>query len=147
MNRKLPFAEDVNYWKTGTRKQADAIIDEACAMVEALGGRIHQRIFGRVGDNEGYRIQFDLCGNTYVIEWPVLKSKRGDGEEVVATRRQAASFIFHDIKAKCSTAKVLGVERAFFEHVCLPDGRQASLVALPDLAKQMPRLEVRGDDG
>jgi hypothetical protein len=71
-----------------------------------------------------------------------------------AAKRQAATFIFHDIKAKCMTAKVLGARPAFFQYLVLPDGRttteatgQELIAGLPDLFNAPARLGSGVIDG
>lgn len=136
---ELPFAEDVNYWKSG-RSAPDTIIDEVCEMIEDCGGEVTQRLMGKVRQREAIRIQFELLDKTYLIVWPVLESRGGD---TMAARRQATTFVKHDIKAKVMVCKVLGPERAFFDYLCLPDGRPVYEVSAIELAKQIPRLELK----
>jgi hypothetical protein len=53
---------------------------------------------------------------------------------------QAATMLYHDVKAKAVSAKVHGVRAAFFQYLALPDGRTAAQLAAPDLTDRYPRL-------
>lgn len=81
---------------------------------------------------------FEIEDDRYKVIWPVLPSKSGNEQ---AARRQAATMLYHDIKAKCLTAKVMGARSAFFSYLMLPDGRVAAQLADPDLrAEAFPPL-------
>lgn len=133
----LPFAEDINYWKTG-RSAPDIWIERAVRQIEALGGEVVSEAFGRDGDGRGaFMLAFKLNGDGFKVVWPVLPSKRGEEK---AARVQAATLLYHDVKAKAITASVLGSRVAFFAHLALPDGRTASEVATPELTNAIPLL-------
>ena len=69
--------------------------------------------------------------------WPVLPTKSGDEK---AARIQAATLLYHDIKARAISAAVLGARAAFFTFLMLPDGRTAAAIAAPEIAELMPRM-------
>jgi hypothetical protein len=79
---------------------------------------------------------FDIDGDAYRAEWPVLQSKTGDSR---AAMRQAATMMFYDVKARCLSYRVLGARRSFMSWLCLPDGRTAGQVAVaePSLLGQL----------
>ena len=82
-------------------------------------------------------IAFSIGKDKFKVVFPVLDSKTG---KAVAAKRQAATMLYHDIKAKCMVASVLGAKAAFFSYLMLPDGRTASEVATPELAQNFPLL-------
>ena len=86
-------------------------------------------------------LTFEIKGEHFKIIWPVLPSRSKDE---MAARRQAATLMFYDVKAKLMTAGVLGFRTAFFQYVLLPDGRTAGEVALPELAEAFPPLLTGG---
>ncbi len=135
--KKLPFGEDVNYWKTGS-KAPDAIVDMAVKQIQDVGGRILARAYGMTDSQEAYMLQFELSEDVFKVVWPVLRVRKPKDEQ--AARRQAASFLYHDIKSRCMTVKVFGARHAFFQFLLLPDGRTASEAGSPELIGTFPQL-------
>lgn len=134
----LPYAEDVNYWKTG-QSQPDKWLENASRLIEKLGGNVAAYAFG-VDQNTGkraYMFAFEIQGQAYKIVWPILESKSCDEP---AAKRQAATFLFHDIKAKCLSATVIGPQKAFFNYLLLPDGRTAQEATFGELAEGIPYI-------
>ncbi len=134
-------AEDVNYWKTG-QSSPDTWIDNAKKEITAAGGKVLSDAYG--SDSTGrsaYMLHFAFGEEALKAIWPVLKSKTGN---VKAARIQAATMLYHDIKAKAVSAKVHGVKAAFFQYLMLPDGRTAAQVATPELINSYPRLLTSG---
>ena len=84
---------------------------------------------------------FEIESDRYKVIWPVLPSKSGNEQ---AARRQASTMLYHDIKAKCLTAKVMGSRSAFFSYLMLPDGRVAAQLATPEIADAFPPLLTGG---
>lgn len=139
MTTKLPFAEDINYWQTG-KSSPDTWIDNAQKEIKAIGGKILGWAFGSENSTgrAAYMLEFELSGDRFKIVWPVLPTRNGKNE--VSARIQAATMLYHDVKARCVTAKVLGKRSAFFSYLLLPDGRTAAAVATPELATTLPDL-------
>lgn len=137
--QKLPYAEDINYWQTG-KSAPDTWIDAAVKEIRSIGGKIIGWAFGM--DNtigrSAYMLEFELGDERFKIIWPVLPTRSGKNE--ASARIQAATMLFHDVKARCITAKVLGKRVAFFSYIMLPDGRTAANVATPELTNQLPDL-------
>ena len=130
---ELPYADSLNYWKT-SRSSPDTWIERARRHIEKLGGVILGEAFGRNAEGRSaYMLTFEVDGSRFRVVWPVLPVKKKNDE--YAARVQAATMLCHDIKAKCLTAKVLGARSAFFPYMLLPDGRQISSLADPDIEK------------
>lgn len=136
---KLPYAETVNYWQTG-QSGPDRWIDDAQAEIRAIGGKIHGWAFGAdtATGKAAYMLDFELGGERFKVVWPVLPTKSGKND--LAARRQAATMLYHDIKSRCVTAKVMGKRVAFLSYLLLPDGQPLAHVATPDLAQQLPEF-------
>lgn len=133
----LPYAEDVNYWKTAS-SSADTWIERTIKQINALDGKVLAEAFGKdASGRSAFMIAFEIEGNRFKIVWPVLLSKTGNEK---AARIQAATMLFHDVKARCLSAIVLGARSAFFSYILLPDGRSAVDLAYPDLAASLPEL-------
>lgn len=84
-----------------------------------------------------YMLAFEFAGERFKVIWPVLSSKSGDQR---AARIQAATMLFHDVKARCISAKVLGHRTAFFSYYLLPNGRTATEVSAPELLDAIPKF-------
>lgn len=136
------YAEDVNYWKTSTISP-DTWIDKATKLIEEKGGVITATGFGHdaAAGRAAFMIAFDADGESFKVVWPVLESKKN---EPMAARRQAATMLYHDVKAKMIAAQVLGFRVSFFQWVKLPSGAVAYQLSGPDLEDQLPRMLTHG---
>jgi hypothetical protein len=140
----LPYADEVNYWKTGTTAP-DTWIDNAKKEIRGAGGRVLSEAFGRdEGGRAAYMLEFTFGPERFRAVWPVLPTRKPTDER--AARIQAATMLFHDIKAKCVSAKVHGARAAFFQYLALPDGRTAAQLAAPELSAAYPKLLTSGED-
>lgn len=137
-----PDAEDVNYWKTGT-SAPDTWIDRSKSEIRAAGGSVISEAYGSdAAGRAAYLLEFSFSGERFRAVWPVLPSKTKNER---AARIQAATMLYHDVKAKCVSAKVHGAHAAFFQYAVLPDGRTAAELAAPELAARYPRLLTQGE--
>ncbi len=136
----LPDAEDINYWQT-SRSGPDTWLERASELIEGLGGKVYTHAFGI--DDEGnaaYMMHFKIEDTPFKIVWPVLYSRSGNE---LAAKRQAVTLLFHDVKAKCISATVLGFRTAFFNYLMLPNGQTAASASIPELMKKVP-LAIAG---
>jgi hypothetical protein len=132
------YAEEVNYWKT-SRASSDAWMDKTKRQIEKLDGNVLMEGFGSepMTGRAAFVLAFEIGGDRFKIVWPVLPSK-GDNEK--AARIQAATMLYHDVKAKCISSAVLGPRASFFSFLMLPDGRTAAEASVPELAQTIPNL-------
>ena len=108
----MVYAEDVNYFKTGT-SAPDTWIDKAKAEIRTAGGKTLSEAYGKDGNGRAaYLLEFSFGAEHFRAVWPVLPTRKLADER--AARIQAATMLYHDIKAKCVAAKVHGVRAAFF---------------------------------
>jgi hypothetical protein len=132
------YAEQCNYWKT-SKSSPDAWAEKTQALIVQFGGEVLASGFGN--DHEkgraAYMIRFVVDEETFRIIWPVLDSETGD---TFAARRQAATMLYHDTKAKCVAAQVLGSRVAFFSWLELPDGRAMFQLGENELLQDTPRM-------
>jgi hypothetical protein len=127
MNDGVIYAEEVNYWKT-SKASADTWLNKACREIEKAGGMVLGRATMVVRNEAMIVLQFVLSGDTYKISWPVLQSKTGN---LQAAQRQAATMLYHDVKARCLSSRVLGARRAFASFLLLSQGSTIGEVADP----------------
>lgn len=132
------YAEEVNYWKT-SHSSPDKWLDKTKKLILDIDGTILGEGFGSdpIRQYSAYMLQFEIDGERYKIVWPVLPSRYN---EEVAARRQATTFIYHDVKARVMSSKVLGSKAAFFSYWLLPDGRTASQASVTELSEGIPYL-------
>ena len=106
------YAEQVNYWKT-SKSAPDTWIDRTKKLIEQLGGRVLMEGFGNkpTSGRAAFVLAFELDFDRFKIVWPVLQS---ESKNERAAKVQAATMLYHDIKAKCISSAVLGKRVAFF---------------------------------
>ena len=143
--KKADFAERCNYWKT-SKSSPDSWVEKSVGLVEQFGGEVLSSGYGNenVTGRSAYMIRFSVDGQSFRIIWPVLPSETGD---TFAARRQAATMMYHDIKAKCVSSQVLGARVAFFSWVELPDGRPAFQLTGNELLEEAPRMLLTDKKG
>lgn len=130
-------AEDANYWQTST-VSTDSWIYKAKHEIVAAGGTLGSSAFGDDGQGRAaFMLEFSFGRDQFRIVWPVLESRTGRDR---AAKIQAATMLYHDVKAKCVSAKVHGVRAAFFQYAMLPDGRTAAQLADPEIVNMYPKL-------
>ncbi len=139
VSKLIPYAEDIgHYWQTG-HSSPDIWLARATTQIEAIGGKVLREAFGRDCNGQAaFMLEFRIGQDTFKVVWPVLPTK-SPGKDLAA-RIQAATLLYHDVKARCMTAAVLGTKTAFFSYLLLPDGRSAVEVAAPELIAAMPKL-------
>lgn len=141
---ELPYAEDIgHYWQTGS-SSPDHWLEKVKKLIVELEGTIVAEGYGSVAEHAAYMLAFKMGGDNFKVVWPVLPSRTG---KELAAKRQAATLLYHDIKAKAMTASVLGARAAFFSYMMLSDGRTASELASPELSRKFPLQLGKGDKG
>jgi hypothetical protein len=120
------WAEDINYWKT-SRTAPDTWMGKAVSEIEKANGVVTSQAFAMdIISGEVFMLKFRFGDDCFHVFWPVLESKTGD---IRAARRQSATMLYHDIKSKCISAKILGVRRAFVAFLVLTNGITADEIA------------------
>lgn len=133
---ELPYAEDINYWKT-SKSSPDTWVDRAKRQIEKLGGTILTEAFGTQLGRSAFMLHFEIGEDQFKVVWPALSSRAGNDR---AAKIQAATLLYHDVKAKVIKASVFGSRVAFFEHWLLPNGRTTAEASVADLMKGVPQL-------
>lgn len=137
----LPYAEDVNYWKSG-KSSPDTWMERTAALINEIGGEVISESFSNLPQtgHAAYLLEFNHGVDTYKIIWPVLPTRYEGKSEEAAARRQAATFMFHDVKAKCMKSKIFGIRGAFFPFLALPGGVVAAQLTSPQIMKKIPKM-------
>lgn len=136
MTEPKVYAEDVNYWQT-SQSSADTWMEKAKKEITGIGGSILGDAYGNQGGRSAYMLEFKIGADQFKVVWPVLPSYSG---RVQAAKIQAATMLYHDVKAKCVSAKVMGARTAFFSYLVLPDGRTASQASGSEIARYVPSI-------
>jgi hypothetical protein len=138
MHHELPYAEDCNYWKSG-QSSPDTWLARAVKQIEGVGGAVLGEAFGRdaTTGRAAYMLQFAISRDHFKLVWPVLPTRTGNEK---AARIQAVTMLYHDVKARCVSAKVLGARATFFTFLQLPDGRSAAEASAPELVAALPAM-------
>ena len=132
---ELPFAEDIgHYWQTG-KSAPDTWLEKTRKVIEGVGGSVAAEGFGSVEGKAAFMMAFKIGNDSFKVVWPVLPSRTG---KPAAAKVQAATLLYHDIKAKAMTASVLGAKVAFFSYIMLGNGKVVSELAEPELATCFP---------
>jgi len=131
----LPYAEEVgHYWQT-SQSAPDTWIDRAKKIIQDMGGEILADGFGSAGGRAAFMLGFKFEAQQYKVIWPVLPTRSGNQ---ASAKRQAATLLYHDVKAKAMAASVLGVRAAFFSYLLLQDGRVTGELVNPEIAAAFP---------
>ena len=132
----LPNAETISYWKT-SQSSPDKWIERTIKVIEQYGGKVLAEGFGSdASSHAAYMIGFEMHEEKFKAVWPVLPSDKGNEK---ASRVQAATLLYHDIKAKCISATVLGARTAFFNYLLLPGGKTATEASEEELTEGIPK--------
>lgn len=134
----LPYAEDVNYWRTG-RTSPDGWIDKAIKMLIELDAKISVKGMVWQDGHAAAVMAWTLDGESYRIMWPVLVTRDGNTDHVAA-RIQAATFLYRHVKARCMEAKIFGARTAFIGSLMVDRQRTVSQLANEDLRRVTPKL-------
>jgi hypothetical protein len=129
-------AKELPYWKTGN-SSPDIWLEKASRQIEEAGGTITERAIAMQYGREVVLLGFELDGDTFRVVWPVLEHQVCDNQAAV---RQAATMLYHDVKARCIAVRVKGARWAFHAELMLPDGRMAGALTDPELMKQLPAM-------
>lgn len=133
----LPYAETCPFWKTG-RSAPDVWVAKTIELLEKFDCEVVGHAFARQQCGQAaFMFEFCIGGDRFKIVWPVLPSESGNIE---AAARQAATMVYHDVKAKINAAHARGHRAAFFGYLLLPDGRSAEQLAAPELVQQVPQF-------
>lgn len=140
-----PFAERCNYWKT-SRTSPDVWLDKTINIIRQFEGELLSSGYGTeyLTGRAAYMVRFRVGQEVFRITWPVLPTESDRPVDELAARRQAATMLFHDVKAKCVAAQVLGARTAFLPWMETADGRTVAQISDPELLNATPQLLLCG---
>jgi len=140
---KKPIPEKLRYWDTGS-SSPDTWIDKTIKILKEYGAEFHRRAHGEdmTLGQEAFMLEFSIEGDHYRLVWPVLEPKQE--KDRGKARRQAATMLHHDVKARIMYATVHGTRNAFLPMLMVPDssGRHLPMgqVVTPELTDRIPKM-------
>lgn len=136
---KLPYAEKINYWKT-SKSAPDVWLARAQDIIETLGGIISIRAMGTTLGRKAFMMEFTFAEDRFRALWPVLPTEYEYSDKDKAAERQAATLLYHDVKARSLRCAIFGARNAFFDFLLLEDGRTPAQLSSPELIGCMPKF-------
>ncbi len=136
MIKDLPYAEEINYWKS-SKSSPGSWIEKASGQIENLGGKVLTHAFGQDSSagRSAYMIMFEIGIDAFKVIQPVLPTRK---KEDIAAKRQAATLLYHEVKSRCLRAVISGSREAFFQYMLLPDGRTTAEATIQELMEGVP---------
>lgn len=136
-------AEDVPYFQTG-KSAVETWIERTKKEIASVGGKLQGEMFGydHATGQASFLLQFQIGDDVFKLIWPVLPCRKPVNER--AAKIQAATALYHDVKAKVVAAKFKGTRTAFFEYLVLPNDQTTAQAATADFLDLVPRLMLKG---
>ena len=122
-NSELSYVYELPYWRT-SKTAPDVWIDKTVRLLENLGATVTGDGYAGSSGVSVFVIVFKFGNEVFRVTWPVLRVR--DPAVSFAARVQAATFMYHDCKAKALAAKVIGFRTAFIGQLMLPEGKTVS---------------------
>lgn len=142
--QKNNWAENAPYFKT-SQSSVETWTERAQKEIEGIGGKIISEINGSdLSGRAAFLIAFTIGEDKFKLVWPVLESKTGNKK---AAKIQAATALYHDVKARVVAAKFLGIRESFFGYLLLPNGQTVSEATSSTLLDNIPTLMIRSGNG
>lgn len=123
MFNELPFAKNLSYWKT-SQSDPDKWLDKTEKIINEIGGEVHTRFFGTFNKVSVCIFGFNIGNDNFRMTWPILPVDTD--KEKAAARRQTATLIYHDTKAKINSVKIFGPRIGFANYLITEGGKTVS---------------------
>jgi len=137
-----PYADDLPYFKT-SKMASDSWIDKAKVEIVRAKGQVETEAFASGDGKEAFLLGFSFGEDRFTIHWPVLKPR--DIKDAKAAKVQAATMLYHDVKSRCISARVMGVRSAFMGYLLMANGQTADQVSNAEYMLLVPRMIMLGD--
>lgn len=133
----MTHAEELPYWKTSTTS-ADSWIEKAKKEIQRAKGVINTEAFAATDGKQAFLLTFSFGEDRFSIQWPVLQPKNIN--DMKAAKIQAATMLYHDVKSRCVSARVMGIRSAFMGYLLLDNGMTASQVSNAEYLMLVPKV-------
>jgi len=121
------YADMLPYWQTSTTSP-DIWLDKAKQEIVKAGGKATKQAYIEDGGIAQYMLGFSVSENSYIITWPVMRPRKP--ADMRAAKIQAATMLYHDVKSRCISARVLGFAPTFMQYLIV-DGQPMARKYLP----------------
>jgi hypothetical protein len=141
LSSKRRYADDLPYWKT-SKSTVDSWLNKAKREIATIGGKITGEAYLNDADKgrAAFMLSFTLEGRLYVAKWAVMPTKRGTEQDQQSAKVQAATALYHDIKARVVTCKFQEKHFAFLNYMMLPNGQNVAEAADSTPVDHLPLL-------
>lgn len=136
-----PYAEDLPYFKTST-VSIDTWIDKAKEEIKRAKGKVETEAFASTDGKEAYLLSFSFGEDKFSIQWPVLKVR--NQKDAKAAKIQAATMLYHDVKSRCVSARVMGIRSAFMGYLLMANGKTADQMSNAEYLMFIPQVLMLG---
>lgn len=133
------YAEDSNYFGTSSRA-AETWLEMAKKELMLVGGKDIRKAAVEENDTAVYVIEFTLDGDTYRMSYPAMPCKKATSQNLKKAKVQAATFLYHAIKARALDMKILGAKAAFGSFMLVDGLRTVSDVLTGTPSAALPIL-------
>jgi len=131
----IVYADDVNYWKT-SGASSESWLEKTKKLISDFGGIVHSEMLGTFNGRSALMLGFVFEDNQYKIVYPVLAVRQE--QDVPHAKRQAATALYHEVKALVVSAKFRGIRATFHSYLVLSDGRTAGELSAPEIVDAIP---------
>lgn len=90
--------------------------------------------------HKAFLMEFTFGEDKFRALWPVLSTEYEYNDNDKASKRQAATLLYHDVKARSLRCAIFGARNAFFDFLLLEDGRTTAQLSSPELIDRMPKF-------
>lgn len=136
MADKIIYAEDVGHYFKTSQSSPDTWLENTKKEIRAIGGVITGEMVGAMDGQAGIMLEFKADDTQFRILYPILPTRKES--DAFAAKRQAATAMYHEVKALCVSAKFRGVKATFHSYILLPNGRIASQLTAPEIEDAIP---------
>lgn len=136
-----PYADELPYFKTST-VAPDTWVDKAKEEIKRAKGKVETEAFASSEGKEAYLLGFSFGDDKFSIHWPVLKPR--NSKDAKAAKVQAATMLYHDVKSRCVSARVMGIRSAFMGYLLMSNGQTADQVSNAEYMMLVPSVLMLG---
>ena len=125
--------ENLPYWKT-SNSSPDTWMDRTIKLILDFDGELINQAQGMdyKSGMAAFQIIFKLQCDSLKIVFPVLEPKKQS--DMKSAKIQAATILYHDIKSRLVSSKILGARNVFFGNLLLENGVTAAELENPELS-------------
>lgn len=133
------YAEQANYFGTSQRA-ADTWLKIAEKELVTVGGRVLRKAAVEEESHAAFMIEFLLDGDTFRMVYPVMECRKKTPQNFDKAKVQAATFLYHSVKARALDIKILGARVAFGSWLLVDGKRSVADVVRNGSGAALPKM-------